>query len=75
MNKNLSQTEQIIRYLKKHPAGLTRVQALEKFECINLPGRICDLRSAGFDIASVWQTKKKLNGDVKRYVQYRLVEK
>lgn len=75
MKKDLSQTEQIIRYLRKHPAGLTRLQALEKFDCINLPGRICDLRQAGFSIASVWREKKKLNGDVKRYVQYRLVEK
>lgn len=75
MNKDLSQCEQIIRYLRKHPNGLTKVQALEKFECMNLGGRICDLRQAGFNIVSVWREKKKLNGDIKRYVQYRLVEK
>ena len=75
MKKELSQTEQIIRYLKKHKTGLTRLQALEKFDCINLPGRICDLREAGFSIATVWKEKKKENGDVKRYAQYRLVER
>lgn len=74
MDKELSQAEQIIRYLKKHPAGLTRLQALEKFECINLPGRICDLREGGYNIVSVWQQKTKKNGETKRFVQYRLVE-
>ena len=74
MKKDLSQCEQIVRYLRKH-TGITRLQALEKFECINLPGRICDLRQGGYNIVSVWQEKKKLNGDVKRFVQYRLVEK
>jgi len=75
MKKVLSQNERIIRYLKKHPTGLTRLQALDKFECINLPGRICELRESGYNIASVWQEKKKLNGETKRFVQYRLVER
>lgn len=75
MKKTLSQNERIIRYLQKHPNGLTRIQALEKFECINLPARICDLRESGYRIASVWQEKKKLNGEIKRFVQYRLVER
>lgn len=75
MNKNLSQCEQIIRYLRKHPNGLTRLQALDKFDCINLPGRICDLRENGYNIVSVWKEKKKLNGEIKRFVQYRLVER
>ena len=75
MKKELSQCEQIIRYLRKHPAGLTKLQALEKFECMNLGGRICDLRQGGYNIVYVWKEKKKLNGDVKRFVQYRLVEK
>ena len=74
MRSGLSQTEQILRYLETHQ-GLTRLQALEKFECINLPGRICDLRESGYKIASVWKEKKKANGDIKRFVQYRLVER
>lgn len=75
MKKDLSQCEQIIRYLRKHKTGLTKLQALEKFDCMNLGGRICDLRQAGYNIVSVWYEKKKPNGDVKRFVQYRLVER
>ena len=71
--KKKSQCEMILKYLQTHKTGLTRLQALDKFECINLPGRICELRESGYMIASVWQEKKKLNGDIKRFVQYRLV--
>ena len=75
MKKKLSQSERIIRYLMKHKTGLTRLQALDKFDCINLPGRICELRESGYHIESVWVERVRRDGEVKKFVQYRLVER
>ena len=61
-----TQNAQIIRWLKRGRT-LTAWQAVHKFHCINLSGRISELRHAGHMILSL---PTKQNG--KRFVKYTL---
>lgn len=61
-----SQTEEILKYLQSGKA-ITPLEALEKFGCFRLGGRIFDLRQQGHRIKT--ETVKK-NG--KHYASYSL---
>lgn len=66
----MSQEKQILHYLK---AGhkLTPLEALKRFGCLRLSGRIFDLRQAGHRIAAdIIEV-----GDGKHVAQYRLAKK
>jgi hypothetical protein len=56
-----SQCKQIIRHLL-NGGTLTSLQALRMFGCLNLKGRIFDLRKQGFDIKTdmVQRGKKRV---------------
>ena len=44
-----TQNSQIIKHLE-NGGTLTRLEALNKFKCLNLPSRIGELRDKGYDI-------------------------
>lgn len=44
-----SQKQQILEHLKKH-GGITPLDALERYGCLRLGARICDLRREGWTI-------------------------
>ena len=68
-----SQNEMILKYLQTHKTGITPLQALQKFGCLRLSGRIYDLRDQGYDILTNMVEVKTADGDVARVAQYRLV--
>ena len=63
----------ILKYLQTHKTGITPLQALQKFGCLRLSGRIYDLRDQGYDILTNMVEVKTADGDVARVAQYRLV--
>lgn len=70
-----SQCEMILKYLQTHKTGITPLQALDKFGCQRLSGRIYDLRDEGHNILTNMIEVKDRFGEVKRVAQYRLVER
>lgn len=62
----MSQNAAILTHLKKRKK-ITPLEALDKFDCLRLSGRIYDLRHDGHPIITDWKVK---NG--KRFAEYRL---
>lgn len=65
--KTTSQCVSILKYLEKHPQGLTAYDALYYFGCMRLAARISDLRAKGYIIETV-----PLQGV--SYCRYRLIK-
>ena len=63
----MTQTEQILNYLKKGNK-ITPLEALNQFGCFRLASRIWDIRNSGHNIQAMRITK----GD-KNFCQYKLV--
>ena len=61
--------------METHKRGITPIQAMEKFGCMRLSGRIHDLREMGYDISSDLVEVKNRYGETCRVSQYRLVSK
>ena len=70
-----SQNEMILKYLQTHRTGITPLQALNKFGCFRLSGRIFDLREQGYKIITNMVEITTSDGDTKSVAQYRLVER
>jgi hypothetical protein len=66
----MSQQDQILAYMKRHPRGITPLLALTECGCFRLAARIYDLRWAGHDINVVMVDR----GDTK-VAQYSLNQK
>ena len=70
-----SQNEMILKYLQTHRTGITPLQALNKFGCFRLSGRIFELREQGYKIMTNMVEITTSDGDTKSVAQYRLVER
>jgi hypothetical protein len=73
MKKRHKHKDMILDYLKKH-RGITQAQAIEKFGCYRLSGRIFDLRSEGYLIITTMKEVKNRFGDTCHVAEYRLVK-
>lgn len=62
----MSQNDTILKHLRKH-RKITPLEALRRYGCMRLGGRVHDLRAQGHDIRT---RMIKQNG--KRYAQYTL---
>ena len=71
----MSQNAKILHFMETHKRGITPLQAMEKFGCMRLSGRIHELREMGYDISSDLVEVKNRYGETCRVSQYRLVEK
>ena len=67
------QTDMILNYLQKH-RGITQAQAIEKFGCYRLSGRIYDLRAEGYPIITERKAVKNRFGETCHVAEYRLVK-
>lgn len=72
MAEKLTQKERILNYLQTHKKGITPIDALEKFGCFRLSGRIFELREDGHDIVMNFEEKVNAQGEKKRYARYSL---
>lgn len=70
MGKHDSQNRKILRYMETHKRGITSIDALEKFHCFRLSGRIFDLRQMGYDIETYYEQKVNADGVKVRYARY-----
>lgn len=64
--KTKAQTEEILNHLQSG-RSITPLEALEKYGCFRLGGRIYDLKQQGYEIVTNMVTK---NG--KRFAEYRM---
>lgn len=70
--KKPTQAQRILDYMQTHRKGITPIEALNKFGCFRLSGRIFELREMGYDVVTDIETKTNENGETKRYARYSL---
>lgn len=70
--KKLTQAQRILNYMQTHKKGISPIDALEKFGCFRLSGRIFELREAGYDIVTNIEETTNKDGETKRYARYSL---
>ncbi len=68
----MTQNEMILKHLKTHKTGITPQDAVEKYGCYRLSGRIHDLRRMGYDISTENETRKNRYGVPVTYARYKL---
>jgi len=68
--KNESQEKQILDYLKTGKS-ISPLEALNKFGCMRLASRICDLRRQGYNI----ETHMVYTSSWKKFAYYKLIMK
>lgn len=72
MRKEKSQKSEVLKYMTSH-AGITSIQAFEKFGVTRLSDIIFRLRKDGYDIETEDITTKNRYGHSTTYAKYRLV--
>ena len=68
----MSQCEKILNFMETHKRGITPLQAMEKFGCMRLSGRIHDLRDMGYEINSEIVEVTNRYGEKCRVARYTL---
>lgn len=71
--KQMSQKEQLLKYLIKHKT-ITPTEAFSKLGIYNFSARLSGLKNSGYKFNVKIVTKKNLNGTVRRFGQYTLIE-
>ena len=69
----MTQRDQILDFMKKY-GSITRLDALKHCGCINLPGRIYDLKDRGIGITTHIIAVRKADGSTAYVAEYRLEE-
>ena len=70
----MTQNEKILKFMMTHKMGITPLQAMERFGCMRLSGRIHDLREMGYDISSEIVKVRNRYGDTCHVSRYKLVK-
>lgn len=66
--KRLSQNKKILNYMRNDKHGITNRDAVRRFECYRLSGRIFDLRQDGYNIVTIREPNDDGIGTHARYV-------
>lgn len=69
----MSDCEKILDHLRTH-GSITSWEAIQRFRCTRLSGRIFDLRRRGFNIIATMEESTDKDGNKTRYSRYRLEE-
>ena len=72
--KTPTQCDQILKFMATHKRGITALQAIKHCGCLNLKGRIWDLKRQGYKITGERVEVVKANGQKARVMQYKLME-
>lgn len=72
--KKMSQAQRVLRFMQTHKRGITALQAINAIGCLDLAGRIRDLREDGYEILGDWVYVTNRYGEKVRIKQYTLVE-
>lgn len=63
--------QKVLEYLKRNPHGLTGLEMVTKFGCLNYKNDIFVLRSKGYPIVGEWQHKYDAQGrELERWMRY-----
>lgn len=71
MGGAMTQTQEILRYLKDHGA-ITPVDAMREFGCMRLAARIADLKAKGHKINTTMVSSMNRYGKAVSYAKYTL---
>lgn len=69
----VTQKERVLTYLLEHKEGITSLKAFELFGIMQMPKRIFDLRSDGWNICSISKVGLNRFGQPVSYVVYKLI--
>ena len=72
-NSSASQRQRLIEHLAKHPKGCTTVELRRAIDVMHPAGRVCELRSRGFNILTFWDTDDSEGGRPRRMARYVLL--
>lgn len=68
--KAKSQCNRILHHLQTHKKGITPLEAWEKYGIYRLGARVWDLRAAGYDIVTEYDSYVNEDGHNVRYGRY-----
>lgn len=71
MSRIQNQNQKIIKYLKRHPKGITQADAI-KLGCYRLSARIFDIKELGYNITTTIEENIHADGSVSRFARYYL---
>ena len=72
--KKPTQADRIYEYMQQHKEGITGLKAIRYCGCLDLQGRIRDLKERGVNITDEYIHVVTACGDRVRVKQYRLAE-
>lgn len=72
-NKRPTQCDRLLDYMKRHPKGVTQLEALSELGILRLASRISELKRDGEVISKRMVDVTNKYGEVCRVAQYRLV--
>ena len=70
MSRTQTQTQKIIKYLLRHPKGITQADAIQRFGCYRLSARIFDIKEAGYNVTTTIEETIHADGSVSRFARY-----
>ena len=68
----MSQGRRIIGYLENHPEGITPMEAFNNLRITKLATRVSELISEGYRINKEFESHKNSDGEIVRYMRYKL---
>ena len=71
----VTQKEKVLTYLREHKEGVTSLEAFNLFGIMQMPKRIFDLRSDGWNISATPKEGTNRFGQPVKFVVYKLEEK
>lgn len=69
----MSHCEAILRYMEQH-GSITQAEAVDKFHCYRLSGRIYDLKKRGIPIKTETVTGKRKDGTAYSFARYSIIK-
>lgn len=72
--KKPTQADRIYNYMKNHKRGITTLQAINNCGCLDLQGRIRDLKERGVNIGDEYIHVITASGDKVRVKRYWIAE-
>ena len=67
----MSQHEKILKYLDRHPEGITPMEAFTALNITKLATRVGELIRMGYQFEKILETHKNGDGETIRFMRYR----
>lgn len=67
----MSQHEKILKYLERHPEGITPMEAFFSLNITKLATRISEMIRMGYRFEKIQESRKNADGETVRFMRYR----